>query len=267
MTAATRSRYVYKPEDSAGVPRTAGELGRQVGANRYLKRILYGNDTPYLPADGAGLPVPVVLPGRASTTASTTWPTRTPAESAAWPCRPDPFSTYRPGFEVRTYRTCRRHPDVPPVCRSSAMTPCWYAPPTSRTAQQRASADPALPPLQPARLGHADRLGAPAGGAAMTPPQLPPLQLGYSAAGHRRHPAGTRPAEPGELHRRVRRTRRALGRSRRRGPAGNPHRRRRAWYYQHNVSAWNPAAARRPRASSRSPWSPPSRPRRRRTRP
>ena len=26
----------------------------------------------------------------------------------AWPCRPDPFSTYRPGFEVRTYRLCRR---------------------------------------------------------------------------------------------------------------------------------------------------------------
>ena len=26
----------------------------------------------------------------------------------AWPCRPDPFSTYRAGFEVRTYRLCRR---------------------------------------------------------------------------------------------------------------------------------------------------------------
>lgn len=25
-----------------------------------------------------------------------------------WPCRPDPFSTYRSGFEVRTYRLCQR---------------------------------------------------------------------------------------------------------------------------------------------------------------
>jgi hypothetical protein len=25
-----------------------------------------------------------------------------------WPARPDPFSTYRANFEVRTYRLCRR---------------------------------------------------------------------------------------------------------------------------------------------------------------
>src|SRR6516225_8350153 len=26
----------------------------------------------------------------------------------AWPCRADPFSTYRSCFEIRTYRLCRR---------------------------------------------------------------------------------------------------------------------------------------------------------------
>ena len=31
-----------------------------------------------------------------------------PEPTRAWPCRPDPFSTYRPGFEVRTYRRCHR---------------------------------------------------------------------------------------------------------------------------------------------------------------
>ena len=33
--------------------------------------------------------------------------TNAPAESH-WPVRNDPFSTYRAGFEVRTYRLCRR---------------------------------------------------------------------------------------------------------------------------------------------------------------
>jgi hypothetical protein len=34
--------------------------------------------------------------------------TPTPDEAGAWSCRNDPFSTYRPGFEVRTYRLCQR---------------------------------------------------------------------------------------------------------------------------------------------------------------
>src|SRR5204862_134411 len=34
--------------------------------------------------------------------------TPTPDEATDWPVRPDPFSTYRAGFEVRTYRRCRR---------------------------------------------------------------------------------------------------------------------------------------------------------------
>ncbi len=32
----------------------------------------------------------------------------TPAEHISWPCRPDPFSLYRAGFEVRTCRLCQR---------------------------------------------------------------------------------------------------------------------------------------------------------------
>src|SRR5262249_33439698 len=31
-----------------------------------------------------------------------------PAEAHTWPCRFDPFSDYRAGFEIRTYRLCRR---------------------------------------------------------------------------------------------------------------------------------------------------------------
>jgi hypothetical protein len=32
----------------------------------------------------------------------------TPAEVKPWLCRPDPFSTNRASFEIRTYRLCRR---------------------------------------------------------------------------------------------------------------------------------------------------------------
>jgi RHS repeat-associated protein len=97
-------------------------------ANRYLRRIKYGNRTPN--RDASWKPTdPTVL---------TDWmfevvidyeeghyemlpldPARPEAEQhrfvlasasagAAWPVRQDPFSTYRPGFEVRTYRLCRR---------------------------------------------------------------------------------------------------------------------------------------------------------------
>jgi hypothetical protein len=80
-----------------------------------LKRIRYGNHTPYLPTLSAEAP----------------WPTapeddqwffevvfdygehdlNTPLPKEAgkkWPVRNDPFSSYRAGFEVRTYRVCQR---------------------------------------------------------------------------------------------------------------------------------------------------------------
>jgi hypothetical protein len=106
--------YDYQAEDSTGVPRAVSETGRTVTANRYVKRIRYGNTMPYLPAVSKNLPAdwhfelaldygdldqddpPAPVPG-------------------GWPCRADPFSSYRSGFEVRTYRLCRRLLDVPPL--------------------------------------------------------------------------------------------------------------------------------------------------------
>ena len=35
-------------------------------------------------------------------------PVYSPPTSAKWTARVDPFSTYRAGFEVRTYRLCQR---------------------------------------------------------------------------------------------------------------------------------------------------------------
>ncbi|CAM4080809.1 SpvB/TcaC N-terminal domain-containing protein [Vreelandella rituensis] len=115
--------YEYKYEDGAGVMLSAAhERNRgdpddpQRTANRYLKRIRYGNRRPLLDGrgrrprqlsqqaiDDAGWMFEVVFDyGEHNITAPT------PTDTAPWDHRPDPFSSYRAGFEVRTTRLCRR---------------------------------------------------------------------------------------------------------------------------------------------------------------
>src|SRR5262249_30095244 len=104
--------YTYLAENDHGVTKTSAheqnrsDRARETG--RYLKRVLYGNARPYFADWGeagaeAALPTAwhfeVVLdygdhPGDAPT----------PIASVPWPVRPDPWSSYRAGFEVRTYR-------------------------------------------------------------------------------------------------------------------------------------------------------------------
>jgi hypothetical protein len=102
--------YQYAAEDGAGVDAgQAHERHRDAaarGVNRYLKRIRYGNRVPRpavpTPADPGWMfevdfdygdhdrEVPGPVPDR------------------PWLVRSDPFSSYRSGFEVRSYRLCRR---------------------------------------------------------------------------------------------------------------------------------------------------------------
>ncbi|WP_437793358.1 SpvB/TcaC N-terminal domain-containing protein [Sorangium sp. So ce693] len=97
--------YEYKAENLTGVARDeAAESHRHAGraavANRYLKRILYGNT---VPGDAESSLFEVVFDyGEHDAEAPT------PSESAPWLVRQDPFSVYRAGFEIRTYRLCRR---------------------------------------------------------------------------------------------------------------------------------------------------------------
>ncbi|WP_437996746.1 SpvB/TcaC N-terminal domain-containing protein [Sorangium sp. So ce185] len=97
--------YAYKAEDLTGVARDeAAESHRHAGraavANRYLKRVRYGNT---VPGDAESSLFEVVFDyGEHDVEAPT------PQESASWPVRQDPFSAYRAGFEIRTYRLCRR---------------------------------------------------------------------------------------------------------------------------------------------------------------
>jgi len=84
-------------------------------ANRYLKRIRYGNHQPYLPELSADQPWPTppakdkgffeVVFDYGDHDFNTPIPEET---GKIWPRRNDPFSSYRAGFEVRTYRLCQR---------------------------------------------------------------------------------------------------------------------------------------------------------------
>ena len=120
--------YEYKAEDSAEVDlRQAHERnrGNQEGgsrtANRYLKYIHYGNTLPLLNSAGKRPLLLTDLP--TEQLQDTKWmfeavfdygehhlinPTPGEGEINPWPCRSDPFSSYRAGFEVRTYRLCQR---------------------------------------------------------------------------------------------------------------------------------------------------------------
>jgi RHS repeat-associated protein len=126
--------YDYAAEDGHGVDLTkANERNRVRTAGRYLKRIRYGNRAPLLldpstPSfrslhiprpdfdsvdwmfeavfdygDGHYLQESPDHEGRTFVHASSAR-----APRSHWPAREDPFSTYRSGFEVRTYRLCRR---------------------------------------------------------------------------------------------------------------------------------------------------------------
>ena len=97
--------YEYKQENadnvSRSLPQEKNRLANNSGfANRYLKRVMYGNKNPYERADWL---FEVVFDYGEHDLEN-------PAvdESGEWPCRLDAFSSYRAGFEMRTYRLCRR---------------------------------------------------------------------------------------------------------------------------------------------------------------
>lgn len=108
--------YSYKPEDSTNVNASlVHEQNRNADTRKrqlYLKTIKYGNGTP-----NRNLSNWTVL----SAEGITDWMFEvvldygdhdlldpTPNDQGLWSCRQDPFSSCISGFEVRTYRLCRR---------------------------------------------------------------------------------------------------------------------------------------------------------------
>lgn len=116
--------YEYRRENRDGVD--SGQVHERnrtavsVGAGTYIKRVRYGNTpsrlAPGYPAqvtwhfeavfdygDGHYSAAPADAQRRVFVTAAAQAPA-----GATWPVRADPFSSHRAGFEVRTYRLCRR---------------------------------------------------------------------------------------------------------------------------------------------------------------
>ena len=126
--------YEYAAENGVSVDMTRpNERNRRRTANRYLKRVKYGNRRPLLlgpdapglrlshtasmDLDNAGWMFEVVFDyGDENYMAEPPGPDGSVFVQAGlevgggrhWPMRKDPFSSYRSGFEVRSYRLCRR---------------------------------------------------------------------------------------------------------------------------------------------------------------
>jgi len=109
-------RYVAENDENVDFSAANERSNRQRSANRYLKRILYGNRVSRLVQPDLTVAewlFEAVLDYGEHDPAA---PTPTDDEQRdlrgflvnPWLRRPDPFSTYRAGFEVRTYRRCRR---------------------------------------------------------------------------------------------------------------------------------------------------------------
>jgi RHS repeat-associated protein len=108
--------YTYVAEDSAGIDTTAAhEVNRSKatrGVQTYLQTVQYGNIEPWFPDWSPTGTDPVLPPDWAfyvvfdfgDHTASP--PAFAP--DGSWALRPDPFSSYRSAFEIRTYRRVER---------------------------------------------------------------------------------------------------------------------------------------------------------------
>ena len=101
-------RCEYMPENSQDIDiAAANEKNRSRTAQRYLKHVKYGNKTPRTQNED--------LAQRTDWLFELVFDYGEHSEhdpksndNGAWLCRQDPFSTYRAGFEVRSYRLCQR---------------------------------------------------------------------------------------------------------------------------------------------------------------
>lgn len=197
-------QYRYKREDAEDVdvtlPHERGRGGRDSSArtaNRYLKSVRYGNQVPLLDRNGRR---PVDVTPEALRDAGWMFEvvfdygehqdeTPAPAPTGPWLCRADPFSTHRPGFEVRTYRLCRRvlmfhhFPDEPGVgrdCLVAATAFAYRAAPDTQGVPGDAQRGHPGGSFLESVTGSGFRRAA---GGGYTSQSLPPLTFTYTRAG------------------------------------------------------------------------------------
>lgn len=105
--------YDFKSENGEGVDLAAPhERNRERTANRYLKRVCYGNHTPLLVGGQRPRELPDIPAGDWMFEVVFDYGDHavdapTPRDTTPWPHRSDAFSSYRSGFEVRTSRLCQ----------------------------------------------------------------------------------------------------------------------------------------------------------------
>ncbi len=160
--------YEYKREDTAGVAGQPGEQhrlapGAPPPANRYLKRIRYANAA-------AGDPDST----RTSVVFDYGEHELTPDQTHPWPARPDAYSDHHAGFEVRTWRLCRRLMMFHDFGADLGDGP---VPRLVRTLDLTHDSDPTS-----TRLVAVTQVGYRWNGAGYDTAALPPLELTYSTA-------------------------------------------------------------------------------------
>ncbi|MES2730091.1 MAG: SpvB/TcaC N-terminal domain-containing protein [Bacteroidota bacterium] len=111
-------KYVYKKEDFQFREEDLAKKSRLNEKNRlgnctqaYLKRVWYGNTIPFrvgdLQLDNDQFMFELVV-DYGEHPSIIPVPANIHEETQIWECREDAFSSYRSGFEIRTYRICRR---------------------------------------------------------------------------------------------------------------------------------------------------------------
>lgn len=111
--------YEYKEEDLENVPRELSEANRlnrtAPFTNKYLKQVRYGNRRPYDATSGRPEDPPPPRDREHFFSIVCDYgehnperPTPEVERGQKWHYRPDAFSSYRTGFEIRTNRLCRR---------------------------------------------------------------------------------------------------------------------------------------------------------------
>lgn len=101
-------QYTYQPENSVNVKDAIYEQNRSITANRYLQSIRYGN---YFGKNAQEAWAFEIIFDYGEYDLSPDYLAQSDCNpyqpTGTWLARPDPFSSYRSGFEIRTYRLCR----------------------------------------------------------------------------------------------------------------------------------------------------------------
>ena len=178
--------YGYAPEDSAGIAVAAAHEANRTAQTRaaqiYLKTVSYGNVTPYYPDWTAAQETP--LPADWMFTVVLDYGDHAsvppaPGSDQPWPLRPDPFSSYRAGFELRTYRRVQRllffnnfpaEPTAGPDCLVRSLDFVY--------SDQQAPADPHNPIYT--LLVSVTETGYRRGGGDLVVASMPPVEFTYS---------------------------------------------------------------------------------------